>query len=345
MSRLNIYRLSGVSNSNQNQQFNIWTADSDTLLNTRAANLVLARINLLLAKAKYAPSADLYNELDVMAIALTALARSQKNDDKLRKSGYVLQAMIDDGFFVEMSVSEDDRVRILEEEETIFETYYSTDTESLTGEFVDWWIDNIINNNYNDAEGAAARLREYERNKVGSFDPSGYKDLATYVAENGAYFLYYFIGEKNIGKYNSTIRKRFRKEVEMFDYICVQCRGVYTEDTVYDLLYTGCTEHYQMTPEAKIEQLRSMGRNYQSIGGFVAVITAISAIVGILATLFSLFSEIFTFVVRVPDDPEIGIPTTEEWDIAAARDTSSSQYALPILLIGAAALFLFTKKK
>lgn len=350
MSKLNIYRLSGVGvvDDNQNQQFNIWTAETDTLTNTRAANFLLARINAMVANIQYSSnvSAEVYNELDLYAVSLHALAIARTDDAILRKCGYVLQAMLNDGFFAEQSVSEDERIRILDETEAVFDNFYLTDTETSAGEFVDWWEKHIIDNNYNDAPGAAQRLRAYEQETVGSLNPSDYRDLATYVADNGAYFLYMFIGEKNIGRYSATIRKRYRKELELFNYICVQCKGVYDEATVYDLLYAGCTEHYKMTPEAKIEQLRRAGRNYNSVGELVAILTAIAAVIGALGTLFSIFMTIFQFVVAVPDEPEVGVPMEEDWDISGARASGASANKLPILLVGAVGLFmLFNKRK
>lgn len=356
MSRLNIYRLSGfhnVSGNSQNQQFNIWTADSDTLTNTRAANFVLARINALLAKIQYTqPTADTYNELDLYAIILNGLSISHREDNKLRKCGYCIQAMINDGFFAESATDEENRVRILDETEVIFETYIAQNVEVMTGEFVDWYEQEIIANNYNDAPiDATQRLRSYERENVGSLDVSEYKDLATYIADNGAYFLYLFIGEENIGRYNATIRKRYRKEVEVFDLICVNCSGVYNRKTVYDMLYAGCCNIYQMTPEEKIEQLKKLGKNYGSIGDPVTlsvILGIISSILGILMTLMSIISQVFKYVVRVPDDADTGVPTPDDWNIKDAKDrgAGSGMSKLPIILLGAAALLIvFTKKK
>ena len=346
MSKLNIYRLSGIENENQKQQFNIWTADTDTLTNTRAANFLLARINAMIANIQYSDrvTADQYNELDFYAVSLHALAIAHKDDSILRKCGYVLQAMVDDSFFAEESTNEDDRIRILDETEAVFDNFFLTDTESSTGAIVDWWEQHIINNNYNDASGAAQRFKAYRRDKIGSLDPKDYNDLATYVADSGAYFLYMFIGDKKIGSYNSSIRKRYRKELEMFNYLCVQCKGVYDEVTVYDLLYAGCTEHYQMTPEAKIQQLQKLGRNY-SVGELAVILSIVSSIIGIIATLLSICSMVFQFVVTVPDDYEVGVPVEEDWDIAGAR-ASNNKLKLPILLMGAVGLFmLFNKNK
>lgn len=346
MSKLNIYRLSGIENENQKQQFNIWTADTDTLTNTRAANFLLARINAMIANIQYSErvTADQYNELDFYAISLHALAIAHKDDSILRKCGYVLQAMVDDSFFAEESTNEDDRIRILDETEAVFDNFFLTDTESSTGAIVDWWEQHIINNNYNDASGAAQRFKAYRRDKIGSLDPKDYNDLATYVADSGAYFLYMFIGDRKIGSYNSSIRKRYRKELEMFNYLCVQCKGVYDEATVYDLLYAGCTEHYKMTPEAKIQQLQKLGRNY-SVGELVVILSIVSSIIGIIATLLSICSMVFQFVVTVPDDYEVGVPVEEDWDIAGAR-ASNNKLKLPILLMGAVGLFiLFNKNK
>lgn len=351
MSRLNIYRLSGIHNvsgNNQNQQFNIWTADTDTLTNTRAANFVLARINVLLIKIQYTqPTAEVYNELDLYAVILNGLSISHREDDKLRKCGYCIQAMINDGFFAEQATDEENRIRILDEAEAIFETYYANDVEVMNGEFVDWYEEKIIANNYNDVPaGATQRLRELERQKIGSLDPSGYKDLATYVADAGIYFLYMFIGESDIKRYSAIIRKRYRKELDMFDVVCLNCDGVYDRDTVYDMLYAGCTAYYKMTPEQKIAQLRTLGKNYFGVGAVEAVVAIISAVVAILGFLLSAFQVIFEFVVKYPQDYEEGVPDAEDWDLAGAKASGRTGNKLPILLLGAATLILlFNPKK
>lgn len=350
MSKLNIYRLSGfhnVSGNNQNQQFNIWTADTDTLTNTRAANFVLARINALLIKIQYTqPTAEVYNELDLFAVILNGLSISHREDDNLRKCGYCIQAMINDGFFAEQATDEENRIRILDETEAIFETYYANDVEVMNGEFVDWYEEKIIANNFNDVPaGATQRLRELERQKMGSLDPSGYKDLATYVADAGIYFLYMFIGEKDIKRYSAIIRKRYRKELDMFDVVCINCDGVYDRDTVYDMLYAGCTAYYEMTPEQKFEQLKSLGK--ESVGSPELIIAIISVVVTVLSFLLSAFTTIFQFVVQYPQDYEEGVPDAEDWDIAGAKASGKTGTSkLPILLLGAAALILlFNSKK
>ena len=340
MSKLNIYRLSGVPTDDK-KQFNIWTAGTDTLTNTRAANFVLAKINMLLSKIQYTtPSADIYNELDMFAVVLEALEYSKKDDDKLFICGYAIQKMIDNGFFNEQSTNEDERVTILDEAIKIFETYVYHGEGSQSGEFIAWYIRNIISNNYNDApEDASAKLRTYERNSVGSLNPSDYKDLATYVADNGAYFLYLFIGDENIHKYNSTIRKRYRKEKQVYEYMCINCEGVYTEDTVYDMLYAGCTQHYSMTPEQKIEQLKKLG----GVGELVTVLTIIGTILSILLSLWTIFEIVFTYVVKIPDDADLGVPNPDDWNIKAAKDSGKSKF--PWWLVGVAGLFLVLNKK
>lgn len=353
MSKLNIYRLSGlsISGNSQEQQFNIWTADTDTLTNTRAANYVLARINALLMKIQYTQAtAELYNELDLYVIILNALSISHREDDKLRKCSYCIQAMINDGFFAEQATDEENRIRILDETEAIFETYFANDVEVMNGEFVDWYEEKIIANNYNDApQGASQRFREFERQNIGSLDPSEYKDLATYVADAGIYFLYMFIGEQEIKKYSATIRKRYDKELDMFDVVCINCDGVYDRDTVYDMLYAGCTAYYKMTPEQKISQLRKLGKNYFSVGalGVDDIIAIIGLVISFLTFLLSAFTTIFQFVVQYPQDYEEGVPDAEDWDLAGAKASGKTGTSkLPILLLGAAALILlFNKKK
>ena len=101
-----------------------------------------------------------------------------------------------------------------------------------------------------------------------------------------------------------------------------------------------------MTPEQKIAQLKSLSKK-QSVGAVETIIAIISVVITALSFLLSLFTTVFQFVVTYPDDYEVGVPMDEDWDIAGAKAsvrTGNSKF--PILLLGAAALFLlFNSKK
>lgn len=343
MSRLNIYRLSGLSDEpSQKPNYRFWTADTDTLTNSRAANYALSQVNALMAVIKYGePTNETYNELNLFSVILEALALAKRDTYVMRKCGYVIQSMLNDGYF-DYTITADNSADTLQECYNVFDRYYSENKETQSGAFVEWYEVNIIGNNYNEApQEAPSRLRRAERQSVGSLDPSDYKDLATYVADNGSYFLYMFIGESKIGSYSSTIKKRYRKEIEMYEAICKQCSGVYSKETVYNMLYAGCCDTYGMTPDQKIAQLKKMG----GIGDLIVVLTAISLALSILATLWAICKEVFQFIVKIPDDEDLGVPTPDDWNIKDYKNKKTNTSSLPVVLIGLGALILIFNKK
>ncbi len=352
MSSLNIYRLSGLHNANGVSSTSgsaIWTAGTNTLDNTRAANFILAKINATITELEYTTDevaiAELMNAIDVLCVCIHALESAAKDKCKLIKSGAVIQAMINDEQFISDSIDSEYRENSIDELVAVFDNFYITETYVESGLFVDWWQINIVANNYNATPGAATKLREYEKNAVGSIDPNDYKDLSSYVADNGAYFLYMFIGEEKIKSYNNIIRERYKKELEVYKYICIQCVGCYSEESVYDMLYTGCTAHYSMTPESKIAQLESLGSDYK-IGEvlLITVLTAITLILSILTTLWAILDSVFQFTVSIPDDVDTGVPNADDWDIASYKTSSTSSVSPLLIFGGAAALIYFTTK-
>lgn len=346
MSSLNIYRLSGLEDEvAERAQF--WTAGSNTLTNTRAANYILSEINLLLAELQYSDvvTAELYNKIDLSVVCLAALRVANKEPEALRKAGYVIQSMINDNLFENTSVDEDDRCRNLDELETLFDTYYFNGAETTNGAFVDWWEQNIINNNYNNAPGAAERFEQYQRENIGSpsLDPKDYKDLADYVDNAGVYFLYYFMSADELKKSSLTVKRRYRKEEEVFRYVYTQCQDVYDEKTVYNMLYAGCAKHYDAKPEKILAKLKGN----EKVGDIFSICAAIIAVVTTLSMLLSLIKDIFTFFVQTPDDPECGIPRDEDWNISGARplDNNAGKNSKWILIAGAVAALLMIKNK
>lgn len=347
---LNIYRLSGLR-----ENVSYWTAESNTLTNTRAANFIISKINMLLAELDYGEGkkSDTMNCIDVMCISLEALRRCKRDEWALLCAGSTIQEMIDEGEFECESEDDDERTEHLEALEREFTERFD-ETCATTGKFTAWWEKNIVSNNYNSGYNAAQRFEEYKREQRinGVTNPGDYEDLAEYVYKSGQYFLYLFIGDEEIKRYNATIRKRYRKEKEMYEYVCLQCKGVYTADTVFDMLYSGCTNEYKMTPKAKIEQLQKLGKGYTADGGeigeLVVILTAISLVIGIVATLIGIITTIFQYVVSVPDDEELGVPNPDDWNIGEYKNKgtgSENLTAMPILIGGAALLLLMGDDK
>lgn len=349
---LNIYRLSGFGDETESRA-RYWLAGSNDLTNSRAANFLLSKANMYMALLEVTREgeADNLNSLDLVIVSLRALRSAAMDDFRLLVAGSVIQEMIYGGEFVCDETDDTARAAHLDGLIATFDSMFATeDMARYTGTFTRWWNDNVLDNNWNGAsEEEVRRYAELRSSQgTGSLDPDDYNSLSAYVYDNGAYFVYFFMGDEKIKKYNSTIRKRYRKEQEVFRIICTNCDGVFSDSTVRNMLYTGCTQHYGMTPEAKIRQLESLGKDYllgEGVGSAALVLTIISAVIGILATLFSIFQQIFTFVVQKPVDSDLGVPDPDDWNIGEYKDkygAGGSSSAMPLLIGGAAVLLLLT---
>ncbi len=352
---LNIYRLSGFGDETESRA-RYWLAGSNDLTNSRAANFLLSKANMYMALLEVTREgeADNLNSLDLVIVSLRALRSAAMDDFRLLVAGSVIQEMIYGGEFVCDETDDTARAAHLDGLIATFDSMFAAeDMARYTGTFTRWWNDNVLENNWNGA--SEEEVRRYEEllasQGTGSLDPDDYNSLSAYVYDNGAYFVYFFLGDEKIRQYNSTIRSRYRKEQEVFNCIYSNCKGVYSKETVRDMLYAGCTRHYGMTPEAKIRQLESLGKDYLLGGGervglaIETILTIVELVILALGLLWGIFQQIFTYIVQKPVDSDLGVPDPDDWNIGEYKDkygAGGSSSAMPLLIGGAAVLLLLT---
>lgn len=355
---LEIYRLSGlpkIGNLNEVGRYAYWTNGTHEWDNTRAYNHLLSLVNLKMDEIVYLKGqnvADLMNELDCYIVCLEALTIAGKNYENLTRAGSIVNAMLTADIFKQTFTDDESRAKNLDSLILLFRDNYEKHLEyNFTSDFEQWWV-GLIKDNINtfpeDVKNNFKRFFVEGTKKIaGIGSTEDKKNFAEYIRNAGDYFLYMFIGDTEIRKYNKTIQMRYRKELELYKYVCNECQGMYDEATVWTLIRNGVIRQYKMTPENKIKQLNEVGSGKVGIVTEV-VLTIISAVVTALATLLGVILEIvkvsLSYKYSAPVEEELGIPQTEDWGLDNKADSNDGiKTFLLVGGIGLAGYYFLTK--
>lgn len=363
MNNLNIYKVSGVAKVGYNDRVRIWLAGTNDLENTRAVNYVLSELNLLNTKQAYtrdtAKRIEYMNQIDVYTLLLESLFVAKESEAiSVESVGKVISNMVLNNMFD--SVTDDIVIRtnnldalIVDFQNRINSVPVNLETDP---EFDAWYKMMIVDENYNNtSEGVINNYNSYLE-KVGASDTS--QTIAQKTSDAGPCFLYMFMTDKQIGACNDIIQKRYNQELQNWEWETRICRGAYTTETIRNLYETGCTLHYNMTPEDKIAELFE----YNEANGGVKIgtplwfyiISAVVAVIGVLISLYDVIKDIYKLTYEADDDYKTGVPDQDAdgWNMGDAvknakdggsltdpdptKDSTSKSNAL--LLIGVAAL-------
>ncbi|MGN0187393.1 MAG: hypothetical protein ACI392_06580 [Paludibacteraceae bacterium] len=356
---LEIYRLSGlpkVGDLNEVGRYAYWTNGTHEWTNTRAYNRLLSLVNLKMDEIVYLKGqnvADLMNELDCYIVCLEGLTIAGTNYDNLMRAGTIINAMLTSDMFKQTFTDDTRRADNLDNLIATFTYTYNKNIEyNFTLDFEDWWI-RLIRDNINTFPEAVKN--NFQRAFVdgtkkiagiGATDDK--KEFSEYIRNAGDYFLYLFIGDTEIRKYNKTIQMRYRKELELYKYVCNECQGMYDEATVWTLIRNGVIRQYKMTPEAKILQLNNVGNGKVGIA-IEVLLTIISVVTTALATLLGVILDIvqvsLQYKYSAPVEEELGIPQTEDWGLDSNTDDSNDGIKTFLLVggIGLAGYYFLSK--
>ena len=353
---LEIYRLSGLpkmGSLNEVGKYAYWTNGTHEWDNTRAYNRLLSLVNLKMDEILYLKGqnvADLMNELDCYIVCLEALTIAGKNYDNLTRAGSIVNAMLTADIFKQTFTDDESRAKNLDSLILLFRDNYEKHLEyNFTVDFEQWWL-SLIRENKNtftsEIKNNFAKFFESKQTIAGIGAVSD-KNFSEYIRNAGDYFLYLFIDENEIRKYNTVIQARYRKELEIYKYVCNECQGMYDKETVWNLIRNGVIRQYKMTPENKIKQLNEVGSG--KIGLAVeAILAIISAVASALATLLGVILEIvqvsLSYKYSAPVEEELGIPQTEDWGLDNKADSNDGiKTFLLVGGIGLAGYYFLTK--
>ena len=356
---LEIYRLSGLpkmGNLNEVGRYAYWTNGTHEWDNTRAYNRLLSLVNLKMDEIVYLKGqnvADLMNELDCYIICLEALTIAGKSYDNLTRAGSIVNAMLTADMFKQTFTDDDRRAKNLDSLILLFRDNYDKHLAyNFTLDFEDWWV-GLIKDNINTLPEAVKNnfqrvFVDGTKKIAGIGATEEKKNFSEYIRNAGDYFLYLFIGDSEIRKYNKTIQMRYRKELELYKYVCNECQGMYDEATVWTLIRNGVIRQYKMTPEAKILQLNNVGNGKVGIVTEV-LLSLISAVASTIAALLGFILEIvkvsLQYKYSAPVEEELGIPQTEDWGLDKNTDDSNDGIKTFLLVggIGLAGYYFLTK--
>ena len=355
---LEIYRLSGLpkmGSLNEVGRYAYWTNGTHEWDNTRAYNRLLSLVNLKMDEIVYLKGqnvADLMNELDCYIVCLEALTIAGKNYDNLTRAGSIVNAMLTADMFKQTFTDDERRAKNLDSLILLFRDNYEKHLEyNFTLDFDQWWV-GLIKDNINTFPEAVKNnfkcfFVEGTKKIAGIGSTEDKKNFAEYIRNAGDYFLYLFIGDTEIRKYNKTIQMRYRKELELYKYVCNECQGMYDEATVWTMIRNGVIRQYKMTPENKIKQLNEVGSG--KIGLAVeAILAIISAVASALATLLGVILEIvkvsLSYKYSAPVEEELGIPQADDWGLDNKADSNDGiKTFLLVGGIGLAGYYFLTK--
>lgn len=350
---LNVYKCSGIGRVDdiEGSKYQYYTGLTNEATNTVAFNYLLARINGLIVEYEYLPADEqvsALNDIDVIAVALEGLALLKEHPDKydITLIGNVISSMIAAGKF-EADFTDDQR-RADNLDQLVADFTDILVNGIVTGsdeDFNAFWIESVVPYNYNQV--TEAQLNRYnelitDKEKVSGDDK---QTLSQYLLDSGPGFLYMFIPENEVKKYNSKIRVKRQIEINKnLDFITKSTYGMLNEAAIIENLRTGCFIEYRMSPERKLQRILDNGGKV----GIPEWLAIVAAVISIISALFALIMQIFQLTYSVPDGYDQGVPSNEDLNEMLAdtpKDDSSSSSKKWLLFGGLGLLgFMFFKK-
>lgn len=325
---LNVYKCSGVVGrvDDVEGRYKYYTGLTNEATNTIAFNYLLSQINCKIVQYPFLPvdkQVEDLNDIDILAVALEGLCilRDKPDSYDITAIGTVIAGMIASGKFDADFVDDEKRSTNLDALVADFIDLLLADLPTVIDQtFMSWWLDAVVPYNY--TEMTAADIEYYNngiakmQQKVGASDEEP-KSIAQAVMDAGPAFLYMFIPENEVKKYNTTIRIKRNIEIDKsFDYIRKTTYRMYNDATIMDMITTGCWLEYKMSPEDKLQEVLANGGK---VGGvepvswtLEAILALVSVILAFLSFLMSLIMQCMQITYTVPDGYEEGVPSDED---------------------------------
>lgn len=369
MGNLNIYACNGVGTLNSVGMYRYWTAGTTDYLNTIAFNNQLTIINDLLADYELSESdskaLQIANDVDLHICILQCLAWNVENPQQypLARMGLVVNKMLEDGLFESNLIDDDKRADNLDELLHTLSDRVATNIVGSTTEsdFLTYWRSDVDADNVNNmSDEAKERLNVFfasdrgvgdSMDDVMNLNPSDFDNMADYVKACGASFLYLWIDD--IEQYNYKIRKRRKKEEEVFEYICNVCYPIYNRDSVLRLIKIGIKEQCKTTPENMVNALKEKGDKsvYLKSGGVGAF--GVDDALAILAIVLIVLATTLTACMQAmqeanmarynePVDYEEAIPAEDDFGFRPKKQIVKGGW---LVALGLGALIFFGKGK
>lgn len=323
--KLKIYACSGLGIGATNRAKE-WIAEgTSAATNTQAMNSMLSYINLLATELRnpdiWTKEEYLYklNEFDLACVCFYYARLFKDNTEKLSMAGKcIAEYKRQDGFNSNNSDVEWHEQHVDKIIDDIDAMLLSDDKNiDPEVEFVDWWQKEVVEKN----------VVGLSDGRVGATITTDYGDLNKYLYDGGTYFLYLYIPEKKRASLPYRIRKKIRKQQEVYDYckkcFCPEYGGIYgSEADMQRVIRAGIIEDFKQTPEniAKdIVDKISIGQLSATV--IAAIITAVTTLViAILGLIINYASAVAAAKYAEPEDPQVGMAEGDDFMSAGTTD-------------------------
>lgn len=330
--KLKIYACSGIG-ATSTGRFDYWLDNTETISNTQAVNNLLAQINLLYSEAVHLDLSEeetlrRLDNIDELTVCLHFAQRYAANSEELYRAGLVVGSMVKAGAFISSSLDNTERDANLDRLIAEADSAMQRDVEA-DPEYMAWWQQNVLDLNQ---VGLTEEQQRIIRDTLRSQRVSGYEensDLAQYLDNAGAYFLYLYFTPDQLAKLPAVFSRKAKVQKTTYE----QCKelyvGVYgTEAAMKATIRSGIQQEYGKTPEQVCTTIYNTYLEDGRIGVLTeAAIATIKTVIELLAAIASILIPIITLVCTCVQN--VKIAETQQVDIAAAVGATPSEDDYP----------------
>lgn len=349
---LKIFACSGLGD-NTGSKIGFQTEDTVAVENTRAMNSMLAKVNLFATRIRRLKisTIDLVKEYNNLTFYFVCFyyARLYRNEPEVLKAlASPIAAAYNTGMFLSTSIDPEERNAMVDDIIAKIDDMLESGQYTTVGDVYNWWMETIVKQN---VVGLPEDVREYVSG-IGATIRKDYGELNKYLYDGGTYFLYLFMTEKQLSKSTYAIRKRRRKQEEVYDYcrkcFCYEYGGIYgNEQDMVNVITAGIIEDFGATPEEVVTDILQ-GNKKNGIGvldpiTIAAIISAVvSLVLGLINAICNYAAQVAVAKYAMPEDIDDGMANEKDWEGLNGNETQSS---ISPIILGAAALGLLFMNK
>lgn len=309
---LSIYACSGIgANPNAEQQkYDYWLDNTNTITNTQAVNSLLVRINtdaieILNLDLTDEEVLERLNEIDWYATTLYFLQQYQDKASELLQAKMAIGKAWDNGLFD--YVEFDNRKRDLHLDEVIQKVSEYMDDDNIqepSSTFSEWWEREIALKNQNTlTEAEKKRIQEtLNKHKISGIGANynNNPELSRYLNDAGEYFLYTYATDNQIEKLPIEFKKKRAIQRQIYTYCKSLYVGLYGDEaTMQEVIYSGIVKTIGITPQKAIESTVIAYRNNSEVSGIGVLSEAVIASIKVIIELISIIGSVLTIIAGI----------------------------------------------
>lgn len=289
---------------------------------------------------------------NTITIATNLYTNATGNPDAMQRAAHLLQHTTEQPDITTTDLT------ILETllDQTITQLYTTTPITTTHHQWIDWWNENIIANNYNDFDtNRQDRLLQNiaAANRIGARKPTNAEinNLLEDIRRSSPYYMYALCPETYIKQLRykyPNIYPKYLIERKLYINWVASLDGCINEHTIYNKLQSGFIARTGKTPQQFVEAIEAGTQKVSGIGLAPVVIAAIiSGVVALLGSIINACAGIAQKKIESVDNYPDGTPSDYDFTYEDATTTPTTT-ASPtrLLTLGAIGLLIYklTKK-